>query len=79
MPVQPVRVGAGSDLSLIRNTNAFDVFGLPTISVPCGFTDAGLPVGLQITGRHLDEATVFQLAYAYEQATEWSQRRPPLN
>jgi aspartyl-tRNA(Asn)/glutamyl-tRNA(Gln) amidotransferase subunit A len=78
MPVPPVRVGTSSDLSLIRNTNAFDVFGLPTISIPCGFTEAGLPVGLQITGRHLDEATVFQLAYAYEQATEWSQRRPPL-
>jgi aspartyl-tRNA(Asn)/glutamyl-tRNA(Gln) amidotransferase subunit A len=79
MPVQPVKVGAGSDLALIRNTNAFDVFGLPTISIPCGFTEAGLPVGLQITGRHLDEATVFQLAHAYEQATEWSRRRPPLN
>jgi aspartyl-tRNA(Asn)/glutamyl-tRNA(Gln) amidotransferase subunit A len=79
VPVQPVKVGTVSDLSLIRNTKAFDVFGLPTISIPCGFTGGGLPVGLQISGRQLDEATVFQLAHAYERAKGWSQRRPPLS
>ena len=62
------------------NNNApFDVFGLPSISVPCGFTASGLPVGLQITGAHWAESTVLALAYAYEQATEWHTRRPQLN
>jgi amidase len=42
--------------------------GLPAISVPCGFTDAGLPVGLQIVGRHHQEFSVLQLAYAFQQA-----------
>jgi aspartyl-tRNA(Asn)/glutamyl-tRNA(Gln) amidotransferase subunit A len=51
--------------------------GLPAISVPCGFVE-GLPVGLQITGRPFDETTVLQVAYAYEQATEWRTRQPPL-
>jgi aspartyl-tRNA(Asn)/glutamyl-tRNA(Gln) amidotransferase subunit A len=69
--VKPVKVGTGSDLSLIRNTSAFDVFGLPTISIPCGFSTEGLPIGLQITGPRLDESTVFQLAHAYEQAAGW--------
>lgn len=78
MPVKPVRVGALADLSLIRNTNAFDVFGLPTISVPCGFSGEGLPIGLQITGRHLDEGTVFQLAHAFEQAAGWYKHSPGL-
>jgi aspartyl-tRNA(Asn)/glutamyl-tRNA(Gln) amidotransferase subunit A len=71
MPVKPVKVGSGSDLSLIRNTSAFDVFGLPTISIPCGFSTEGLPIGLQITGPRLDESTVFQLAHAYEKAAGW--------
>jgi aspartyl-tRNA(Asn)/glutamyl-tRNA(Gln) amidotransferase subunit A len=51
--------------------------GLPAISVPCGFVD-GLPVGLQITGRPFDEASVLQAAHAYEQTTDWHTRRPPL-
>ncbi len=79
VPVQPVKVGSVSDLSLIRNTKAFDVFGLPTISIPCGFTAGGLPVGLQISGRHLDEATVFQVAHVYERAKGWSRRQPPVS
>ncbi len=78
MPVRPVKIGTPSDLALIRNTNAFDVFGLPTISVPCGFSDDGLPVGLQITGPHLDESTVFRMAHVYEQAAGWFRRSPDL-
>lgn len=50
--------------------------GLPAISVPCGFTPEGLPVGLQIVGRHQDELGVLQLAYAFEQATGFGQIRP---
>ncbi len=53
------------------------VTGLPAISVPCGFTSSGLPVGLQIVGRHEDELGVLQLAHAFEQATHTWKRRPP--
>ena len=52
------------------------VTGLPAISVPCGFTPEGLPVGLQIVGRHQDDFGVLQLAYAFEQATGFWRRRP---
>jgi aspartyl-tRNA(Asn)/glutamyl-tRNA(Gln) amidotransferase subunit A len=52
--------------------------GLPGISVPCGFTGAGLPVGLHLVGRAFEEATVLRAAYAYEQTTDWRARRPPL-
>ena len=52
------------------------VTGLPAISVPCGFTSEGLPVGVQIVGRHQDELGVLQLAYAFEQATGYWQHRP---
>ena len=51
--------------------------GQPAITVPMGFTQAGLPVGLQFLGRLFTEATVLRLAYAYEQATQ--QRRPPMS
>jgi aspartyl-tRNA(Asn)/glutamyl-tRNA(Gln) amidotransferase subunit A len=60
------------------NTAAFDIYGLPTISVPCGFSSAGLPIGLQISGNHFAESTVLALAHAYEQATSWHTRRPQL-
>jgi len=64
------------ELLLLRNTRPFNVWGLPAISLPCGFTRAGLPIGLQIAGPHWGEAAVLQLAYAYEQATEWHKRQP---
>jgi len=62
----------------LRNTSPFNKYGLPAISVPCGFTRNGLPIGLQITGPHGGEAVVLQLAHAYEQATDWHKKRPPL-
>ena len=65
------------ELVLLRNTRPFNIWGLPAISVPCGFTAAGLPMGLQISGPHWQEARVLQLAYAYEQATDWHLRQPP--
>ena len=52
--------------------------GIPGVSVPCGFSAAGLPIGLQVLGRPLDEAHVLRLAYGYEQATTWRSRRPEL-
>ena len=62
----------------LNNTMPFNVLGLPTISLPCGFTKSGLPVGLQISGPHWAEARVLALAAAFEQATEWHKRRPLL-
>jgi aspartyl-tRNA(Asn)/glutamyl-tRNA(Gln) amidotransferase subunit A len=50
--------------------------GLPGISVPCGFDGQGLPIGLQIIGNVLREDQVLQVAYAYEQATEWHTQTP---
>jgi amidase len=50
----------------------------PAISVPCGFTPRGLPVGVQIVGRFRREIEVLQLAHAFEQATRWGERRPPV-
>jgi aspartyl-tRNA(Asn)/glutamyl-tRNA(Gln) amidotransferase subunit A len=55
-----------------------DMAGVPAVSVPCGFTAGGLPVGLQFIGRALDEATVLRGARAYEQVTDWHTRRPEL-
>jgi len=65
-----------AELRLLRNTRPFNVWGLPAISVPCGFTKSGLPIGLQIAGPHWKEDIVLRLAFAYEQATEWHKRRP---
>jgi aspartyl-tRNA(Asn)/glutamyl-tRNA(Gln) amidotransferase subunit A len=56
-----------AELKLLRNTRPFNVWGLPSISVPCGFTHAGLPIGLQIAGPHWREDLVLSLAHAYEQ------------
>lgn len=62
----------------LENTGQFNVYGIPAISVPCGFTSAGLPVGLMIAGPRFSESRVLALANAYERATEWRHRRPPL-
>jgi aspartyl-tRNA(Asn)/glutamyl-tRNA(Gln) amidotransferase subunit A len=59
-------------------TVPFSIYGLPTLSVPCGFTRSGVPVGLQIAGPPLGEARVLELAHAYEQAAEWYRRAPAL-
>jgi aspartyl-tRNA(Asn)/glutamyl-tRNA(Gln) amidotransferase subunit A len=56
-----------------------DMAGVPAVSVPCGFTASGLPIGLQLIGKSLDEATVLRAAYAYEQATDWHRRHPELS
>jgi aspartyl-tRNA(Asn)/glutamyl-tRNA(Gln) amidotransferase subunit A len=57
-------------------TNPFNLTGLPAISVPCGFTEGRLPVGLQIIAQPFDEAACFRVAFAYEQATDWHKSRP---
>jgi aspartyl-tRNA(Asn)/glutamyl-tRNA(Gln) amidotransferase subunit A len=60
------------------NTRALDDYGLPTISVPCGFSKSGLPIGLQISGANWRETDVLALAHAYQRATDWHTRRPLL-
>jgi aspartyl-tRNA(Asn)/glutamyl-tRNA(Gln) amidotransferase subunit A len=72
------RGGAAGGGGLV-NTGAFDIYGLPTISIPCGFSASGLPIGLQISGAHFAESTVIALAHAYEQTTDWHTKRPKLS
>jgi aspartyl-tRNA(Asn)/glutamyl-tRNA(Gln) amidotransferase subunit A len=66
-----------AELKLLRNTRPFNVWGLPAISVPCGFTQSGLPIGLQIAAAHWREDVVLRLAHTYEQATAWHKRQCP--
>ena len=86
VPVLPAKISDNVDANgglkyplPIRNTAPFDVLGLPTISIPCGFTTSGLPIGLQMAGAPFADSTVLALARAYEQATEWHKSRPKLN
>jgi amidase len=65
-------------LDWMRACTFITVTGLPAISVPAGFTGSGLPVGMQIVGRHLDDFGVLQIAHAFEQATRFGERRPAL-
>lgn len=62
---------------LLRNTAPFSVLDWPSVSVPCGFTSEGLPVGLQISARPGADDVALRLGHAYEQATEWHRRVPP--
>jgi aspartyl-tRNA(Asn)/glutamyl-tRNA(Gln) amidotransferase subunit A len=62
-----------------RNTRVGNVLGMCALTVPCGFTSKGLPIGLMVCGKGFDEATVLRIGYAYEQATEWHRRTPDLS
>jgi aspartyl-tRNA(Asn)/glutamyl-tRNA(Gln) amidotransferase subunit A len=62
----------------LENTGAFNVYGIPAISLPCGFTSRGLPVGLMIAGPRFSEGKVLALARAFEQATDFHTRKPPI-
>ena len=76
-----VRAGereVGTTGALTQYTRPYNLTGFPAISVPCGFSEAGLPMALQLAGRPFDELTVLRAAHAYEQATEWHSRRPPI-
>lgn len=82
-PTPAFRIGekTGDPLTMYLSdifTISANLAGIPGISLPCGFTRAGLPIGLQLLGKPFDEATVLQVAFAYEQATEWDKRNPPL-
>jgi amidase len=61
---------AATALDTLGNTAPFDVTHHPSISIPCGLAE-GMPVGLMLTGRHFDEATVYRAAHAFEQAGDW--------
>ncbi|NKB55199.1 MAG: amidase [Alphaproteobacteria bacterium] len=56
----------------------FNLTGSPALAVPTGFSESGLPLSMQIVGKPFDEAAIYQVAHAYEQATNWTERRPPL-
>lgn len=59
-------------------TISVNLAGLPALSLPCGFDLEGLPIGMQLIGKHFDENTILNLAYAYEQSTDWHKKRPDL-
>ena len=69
---------AGPGRILARHTAPFNTLGVPTMSLPCGFSASGLPIGLQLSGRWWEEGLVLRAAHAYQQATDWHRRRPPL-
>lgn len=71
-------LGKPAGLIFLRNTSPWNVYGSPTISIPCGFTSGGLPVGLQLAGRPGRDDLVLGLAAAYQRATDWHTRRPPV-
>lgn len=76
-----VSVGRGREnirLALLRFTRPANLTGLPAISVPCGFSSERLPVGLQLTARRYDEATLLRAAYGFEQSTEWHRMIPKI-
>jgi aspartyl-tRNA(Asn)/glutamyl-tRNA(Gln) amidotransferase subunit A len=84
-PVPPITIEEASNMSpapagevWLRNTRPFNAYGLPTISIPCGFTNAGLPIGLQIAGPRFGEGSVLAFAHAFEQSTDWHKRMPTL-
>lgn len=61
---------------LLKFTSAFDMSGSPTITFPCGFSDAGIPIGAQLVGPHLSEEVLLRAGHAFQQATDWHTRRP---
>src|SRR5262249_54993679 len=75
-PIPASAIDTEPPLEAMRNTMPLSVYGLPTISIPCGLTSDGRPVGLQMTGPRRGEALLFDAAAAYEQATEWHRRHP---
>lgn len=77
-PPEIAGVPSATYIDWMKTCYFITVTGHPAISVPCGFTGEGLPVGIQIVGRHRDDFGVLQLAHAFEQATGVGRRRPPL-
>ena len=76
-PRTDMDIGETPMISYIHHTFSANLAGQPALSAPCGFTRVGLPIGYQLMGRPFDEATLFRIAWAYEQAHDWHERQPP--
>jgi aspartyl-tRNA(Asn)/glutamyl-tRNA(Gln) amidotransferase subunit A len=76
-PGPAFELGSRPGLIWLRNAAVWNLYGLPAISIPCGFTSTGLPLGLQISAAHGRDDLVLALAAAYQQITDWHARRPP--
>jgi aspartyl-tRNA(Asn)/glutamyl-tRNA(Gln) amidotransferase subunit A len=81
-PTAAFRIGEKSDdpVKMYLNdifTIAGNLTGAPAMSIPCGFSDAGLPIGLQIQGNHFGESQILHAAHRYQQVTDWHRRVPP--
>jgi amidase len=74
-----MNLDANAPLEILRFTAPHDLSGSPTLTLPCGFTDGGLPLALQLVARHLGEPLLCRAGHAYEQATEWHLRHPELS
>ena len=78
-PATPYAVATDPEFGFPRsNMPPFNITGLPALALPCGFSSSGLPLSLQLAGRSFEEALVLRVGHAYEQATEWHRRRPPV-
>ncbi|MEE8442826.1 MAG: amidase family protein, partial [Dehalococcoidia bacterium] len=88
-PVSPPRIetttGLDSKEDVLRKfygprggTGPFNLAAVPAMSVPCGFTSTGLPIGMQLSARPFDETVVFLVGHGYQRRTDWHNRRPPL-
>jgi len=78
-PATSFTVAHDPELGFPRSNMApFNLTGLPTLALPCGFSSSGLPLSLQLAGRPFEEGTVLRVGHAYEKATAWHTRRPPV-
>jgi aspartyl-tRNA(Asn)/glutamyl-tRNA(Gln) amidotransferase subunit A len=78
-PATPFAMAYDPELGFPRsNMSPFNLTGLPTLALPCGFSASGLPLSLQLSGRPFEEGTVLRVGHAYEKATAWHMRRPPV-
>jgi aspartyl-tRNA(Asn)/glutamyl-tRNA(Gln) amidotransferase subunit A len=78
-PITSTREAAARFFTRRSFTTPAALAGMPALAVPCGFGASGLPLSLQIIGRRFEDATVLRGGHAYEQATDWHRRRPPLS
>ena len=88
IPIPAPRIGQttvtldGKEVSALdaiwRNAFPTNLTGSPTLSIPCGFSSGGLPLGLQLIGRNFDEMTVLRAGHAFQSVTDWHARRPPV-
>jgi aspartyl-tRNA(Asn)/glutamyl-tRNA(Gln) amidotransferase subunit A len=67
-------VTENATVALLRMTMPYNLAGLPAISLPCGFSSGGLPIGLQIVGKPFEESMILRIAHAYQQLTDWHRR-----